>query len=803
MARRGRKSGKGKRGGDSSSPGGRKGRGRAGATSGPGKKSGGKAGRSGRGGKKAALQTRILEVLDAVPGGRPVPQRALARRIGLQANGGRVLSRLLDELVSSGQVIDAGQGRFKRARRDGLIEGRVTALESERGRDEGARVLDGSGRTWRTPRANEARVGDRVLVQPIGDVAEARGEIVRAVGGARDHMIGVLERGHGPAEVTPYRDDGFWRITIPERHLAGAKAGEVVAVELLESDQSQKKKRPERGRRPPGAENLVGRVTERIGRPGSPEADFRAVVWHRRLPVAFPPQVLSELEGIPDTLPERAFERRRDLRDRPFLTIDPATARDHDDAVFVEAAKGGGDWLWVAIADVAHYVRPGTAVDREAERRGNSVYFPDRAIPMLPDRLSGDLCSLRPEADRLAMVVRLFVDADGRVQRPEFIEGVIRSHAKIAYEEAAEILEARDRQGFESERSAEILDQVTALGRVAKRLHRRRSRHGALDFELPEPVVKLDDRGRVLDIVRSERSDAHRAIEEAMLAANRAVAQLLVHETRPTIHRVHESPGDEALDELRELFGQFGLLETSRPQLGVRELQQALDAARGHRAERLIHTQVLRSMKQARYGAESLGHFALAFEAYLHFTSPIRRYADLVVHRALKARARARPPALAGALSHLAVRLSGLERRAVAAERDMLDLKKAALMAGRLGERFEGVVTGAAEQGVYVTLDHPFVEGLVPSRVLPRGAVYDADRRAWRSARGETGLGIGERIEVQVVGVDPLKGWVNFKLAGESAPDGGDGGLKKERPRGRPARGKAAPSRGRTRRSRP
>jgi len=549
----------------------------------------------------------------------------------------------------------------------------------------------------------------------------------------------------------------------------------------------------------------VGRVVQRFGRPGSPEADFRAVVWHRRLPVEFPPKVLSELEGVPDELPQKAFEERRDLRDRPFMTIDPATARDHDDAVFVEAGPDGGDWLWVAIAEVAHYVRPGTALDREAERRGNSVYFPDRSIPMLPDRLSGDLCSLRPDTDRLAMVVRLWVDGEGQVHRPEFFEAVIRSRAKLAYEEAAAILEAGSRHEAVLERSPETLSQVRALGGVARRLQRRRKQQGALDFELPEPVVKLDERGRVLDIVRSERSDAHRAIEEAMLAANRAVAQMLVGDARPTIHRVHEAPDEESLDELRQLFGQFGLLETASPRMGVRELQQGLEAARGHRAERLVHTRVLRAMKQARYGAVSNGHFALAFEAYLHFTSPIRRYADLVVHRAIKARLRRHPPDRADVLAHLAVRLSALERRAVAAERDMLDLKKAALMAGRLGERFEGVVTGAAEQGVYVTLDRPFVEGLIHARGLPPSAFYDAERQGWQTGRGDSDLGIGERVEVQLIGVDPLKGWVNFRLIqGEASDDDGSEKkpLKKERPRGRPVRGKAAPNRGRGRRSR-
>lgn len=755
----------------------------------------GKSSKSGKASKKQVLQSRIVELLEASPGGRPVPQRALARQLGLQAGGGRLLSRMLDDLAARGLILDAGQGRFKRPRRDGLVEGRVSALHGEPGRDEGASVIDGGGRTWRLPRGGEARVGDLVLIQPIGEVEAGRAELVRAIGGAGDLVVGILERGHGQAEVTPYRDDAQWSIAIPEKHLAGARAGEVVAVEPIAST---------RGRGPGGGgARPVGRVVERIGRPGEPEADFRAVVWHRRLPVSFPEAVLSEIEGLPDALSSRALEGRRDLRDRDFITIDPLTARDHDDAVCVEPGPDGGDWLVVAIADVAHYVRPGTALDREAERRGNSVYFPDRAIPMLPERLSGDLCSLRPDVDRLAMGVRMLVDRDGRVQRPEFFEAVIRSRAKLTYEAAAALLEGRRPLESHAAGVARVAAQVEALGRVARRLQRRRMQAGALDFELPEPVVKLDDRGRVLDIVRSERTEAHRAIEEAMLAANRAVAQLLVHEGRPVIHRVHESPDEEALDELKALFGRFGLLDSAKSRLGVRELQQVLEAAKGHRAERLIHMRALRAMKQARYEAASLGHFALAFEAYLHFTSPIRRYADLVVHRALKARLAGRPGAQLQALTHLAARLSALERRAVAAERDMLDLKKAALMAGRLGEKFEGVVTGAAEQGVYVTLDHPFVEGLVPGRELPPGATWDAAAQTWRTGRGESRLGIGERLQVQVVAVDPLKGWVNFRLLDEHGEARPVADLRKGRPRGRPARAKDAPTRGRGRRRRP
>jgi ribonuclease R len=612
---------------------------------------------------------------------------------------------------------------------------------------------------------------------------------VRVIGGARDRMVGILERGHGAAEVTPYRDDARWRVFVPEKQLAGAKSGEVVVVEILPAARG-------RGRAASPRSAPAGRVVERIGRPGEPEADFRAVAWHRRLPVEFPAGVLAEIEGLPSEIPPRAVAGRLDLRDRDFVTIDPVTARDHDDAVFVERDPKGGDVLWVAIADVAHYVRPGTALDREAERRGNSVYFPDRAIPMLPERLSTDLCSLRPDEDRLAMVVKLHVDASGGTHRPEFHEAVIRSRAKLSYADAWSVLE----HGTEHALDAPIAEQVERLGRVAERLRHRREAEGSLDFELPEPVVDLDERGRVKDIRRFERNEAHRAIEDAMLAANRAVARFLTGEGRATLHRVHEPPDEEDVDALAELFLRVGLLDELPAHVDTRTLQRVLDEARGHREERLVHMLTLRAMKQARYSEAPLGHFALAFDDYLHFTSPIRRYADLVVHRTLKARLAHRPSEAGEALPYLAVRLSALERRAVAAEREMLDLKKAALMAGHLGEDFEGIVTGAGEQGVYVTLDHPFVEGLLPARNLPQACRFDLATHGWISHKGGPRFRLGDRLEVRVVSVDQLRGWVNFGLveeAGSDARSGRDAKVRPERPRGRRARPKAAPSRGR------
>lgn len=672
---------------------------------------------------------------------------ARALHAGRDARG---VGALLRTLEREGRI-ERARGGWRRARAGGL------APAACRREADGTLVAVGEDGRRHPIAEGSALDGERVLLDVTGDVVE----VARAVGGARRDWVGILSRRGREGVVTPYRDDAQWELRIPRGASRGARPGDVV-VAVADSV------RPARGRH--GARNRSApsaRVVEVLGAPGTPEADFRAIAWRHRLRREFPAAVAAAAAACIDALDPTEIERRLDLRALPFVTIDPATARDHDDAVCVESAPHGRTRLWVAIADVSHFVPEDGVLDREARLRGNSVYFPDRAIPMLPERLSGELCSLRPEVDRLVLAVELEIDARGDVRASRFHEAVIRSRARLVYDAAAAVMEG----AAGAEGGDEIASQLHALAALARRLSARRQAAGAIDFDLPSAEIVLGDAGHPTDIVEAPRTMAHRAIEEAMLAANRAVAEHLLALDVPALYRVHEAPTPQALADLRELFESFGLLDLPRgAPLGALEIAAAVQQAVGRPEERLVHTTALRSMRPARYDARCLGHFALAFDAYLHFTSPIRRYADLVVHRALRdvltgsVEARARADARAVRMPILAERTSLCERTAMEAERESIDLAKCVFMKPRVGERFDATVTRIARHGFYATPDPFFVEGLVPLRTL-RGHFEFDERGAMLVARGSgERFQLGDRLRIVVSQVDLARGWIDFAL---------------------------------------
>lgn len=662
-------------------------------------------------------------------------------------------------------------------------------------------------------------VGARIRFEPVGALERRQGVLVRLLEDPSERWVCTLRRRGSQLELIPFGGAEAPPLALGPREAKRAREGDrVVVVPQGERARASGRghaatQRPARSRARggddrPGArrrEGLPVRIVEVLGPAGHPEADHRALAARYRLPRAFSRRARLEAEALSQGIATKELARRVDLRHLPFITIDPASARDHDDALFAEArvrprlarlgtpgSEGSGDarpargagpdvdrsgWgerLWVAIADVGHFVSEGGFIDAEARRRGNSFYFPDRALPMLPERLSSDLCSLRPEQDRLALVVELRLSDAGEVVDALFHEAVIRSRARLSYEEAARWLDEAGRAPSAADGVApEYLDSLQRLARIADRLGGHRRRAGALELALPEVEIAVDDEGRPLDARLRERNPAHGLVEEAMLAANRAVAAVLERARLDAVHRVHPPPEPRRLEALARLLARQGVeppVELDEP--GA--IARVLEALRGAPAEERLHLAALRAMSQARYEAEGRGHFALQFRHYLHFTSPIRRYADLVAHRALKAWLRAAaegaasPRSAAEApsarLERLAIWLSGRERVAVEAEREAAAFACCALLAGREGETFEAVVTGVTEHGLFVRLERPAASGLVPARSLAEDDRLDEEAESLVLAGGGSRIEVGGRVRVRLVGVDDDRGRLAFAL---------------------------------------
>ena len=650
-------------------------------------------------------------------------------------------------------------------------------------------------------------IGAQVAFLPLAKGGgDHRGELTRILSQARDTWVVRIARAPqgGTFRLAPFAGVECPDLILKERDAKGAEVGDRVVVAPLEHiNGGQKKQGTGRGRRHRGSSGgtrpgLPVKVVSVLGPAGSPDSDHQAIVWKHRLASRFSRRALLEAEGLDEAVSAAEMGHRLDLRHLPFITIDPASARDHDDAVFAEeraaaptlrsvngdaedtTARGGktGEraWsrrLWVAIADVCHFVAPGGFIDAEARRRGNSFYFPDRSIPMLPERLSSDLCSLRPEVDRRAMVAELRIGSDGRVVDALFHEALIRSHARLSYEDAA--LWLKDEQGTLGDQpwgaSLRCLDQV------AEDFGKARTAAGALTLELPEVQIVVDDEGHPVDAQLRSRNRAHILIEEAMLAANRAVARALDLAERPTIHRAHPSPSPQKLDDLATLLERHGIDvagDLSEP--GV--LAAALVAAKGMPSEERIHMAALRSMSQARYQLESAGHYALRFDHYLHFTSPIRRYADLEVHRALRKLIRDEPAAETRAArvieraESVAIWLSGRERVAQEAERDSEALASCAMMAGREEQIFIAQVTGATEFGLFIRLQSPAVSGLLPIRLLDGHWELVEEEEALVSQGGRQRMSVGDTLRVRLIEVDSDRARLTFRLAGRQNREG-------------------------------
>ncbi len=555
--------------------------------------------------------------------------------------------------------------------------------------------------------------------------------------------------------------------------------GLIVHVEVVEP--------PERGRMG------VGRVVEVLGRREDFGVDVEMVIRKHGLPHEFPERVLLEAYNMALHAGAASAQGRRDFRSLDVVTIDGETARDFDDAVWVDRLADGTYALHVHIADVAHFVRPGSAIDVEARLRGTSVYFPDRAVPMLPLELSTDLCSLKPNEDRLVLSALLTIDRHGDVVRQEFARGVIRSVERMTYTAVQQILDGDTEATARYERLAPRFRLMEELARI---LNKRRERRGSIDFDLPEPVIDFDEAGEMTAISPAPRYMAHRIIEEFMLAANEAVASHLEHLDLPFLYRIHEPPDADRVMEFEDIAAGFGyslgfaalpvkrfpmvdrkrdgrkirkdlVLADERLEVSSRHYQRLAAKLEGKPEERILNYFMLRSLKQARYSAENTGHFALASHCYTHFTSPIRRYPDLIVHRVLSTTL----PGARGTryemdeLKALAAETSLAERRAADAERELVSWKKSKFMAERVGDHFHGLLVHTAKFGFFVELEEYFVEGLVPIETLPGGRYhFHENTRKIVNPRTRREYSIGDRLEVRLDRVEAFEGKLQFSV---------------------------------------
>ncbi|MGX0876148.1 ribonuclease R [Roseovarius sp. MBR-154] len=711
-------------------------------------------------------------------------KRDIAKAFGIKGAARIDLKRLLKELEDEGHL-----EKRKKTYRDPDRLPPVSVLQINALTPDGellAKPLEWQGEgvepvVLLIPRASDPAlgVGDRILARLQEVKAEAHhyeARLIRRIGANPRKVLGVFRKSEEGGRIVPIdKGDGKeWQV--PRDATGGAQDGE-----LVEAEQAGPKTRLGLPR---------ARVLERLGDPSAPKAVSLIAIHQHGIPDEFPDNVIAEA----DAMKPAGLKGRDDLRDMPLITIDPSDARDHDDAVWAHAdddpKNEGGHVIWVAIADVAHYVRPGSALDAEARKRGNSSYFPDRVVPMLPDRLSGDLCSLHEGVPRACLAVRMQIDAHGEKVGHRFVRGLMRSAASLSYQQ---IQTAMD--GAPDDTCGPLMDEVIRpLYAAHDALQQARRKRQPLDLDLPERKVVLSDEGRVLSVNFADRLDAHKLIEECMVLANVAAAETLVARKSPLLFRVHEEPAPEKLDSLREVAEAAGLVLAKGQVLRTAHLNALLHAAQDTDHSEVINMSTLRAMTQAYYAPQNFGHFGLALQAYAHFTSPIRRYADLIVHRALiTAHGWGKDglsPAEIEQLENTAQHISETERRSMMAERDTNDRYLAAFLSERLGEDFTGRISGVAKFGVFVRLDETGADGLIPVRSLGR-EFFHFDREAGTLMGSDTGLtiGLGQRVTVRLAEAAPVSGGIALDLVsieGEQMPKGGRGG------RGKPPRRKQA-----------
>ncbi|ADU96554.1 ribonuclease R [Thermovibrio ammonificans HB-1] len=691
--------------------------------------------------REKALEEGIFKALHHF--NKPLKAREIAKFLGIPPEEREGLRAKLKELARSGKLVKLRGGKFALPEKMGLVVGKLCVYREGFGFVD---PIDGGKGVFVPGRSMAGAMnGDIVAVEIVKEGREGRreGKIVSVIERAVKKVVGRVEKHKGQCFVVPEDKRIRYDVILTHGDCKNVENGDYVVVEIVSY--------PSETRGP------VGKVVENLGKTG-PKLDIELIIRKYDLPTEFPPEVLEEAEQIPLEVSEEEVKGRVDLRQQLCFTIDGENARDFDDAVAIEKLPNGNYRLFVHIADVSHYVKPGSALDREAYRRGTSVYFPDRCIPMLPERLSNGICSLNPNVDRLTFTCEMEINKKGMVVDYKIYESIIHSKARLTYTIAQRILDG-DREAIEQ--FPHVVESLKTMLELAKILNKKRYKRGSLDFDLPEPVVVLNAEGEPVDIYKAERLWSHRIIEEFMIAANETVAEYMFWTDYPSIYRVHESPDREKLQEFLNFVRSLGIrVPAVKNDIQPKLLQKILEQVEGKPEEKLVNYLMLRTMARAKYSPDNIGHFGLASTYYTHFTSPIRRYADLQLHRLVKMALKGmfKPESIPAWEEKLEVICKHVTERSILAdeaERDVVELKKLQFAANHIGEVFEAIVTGVTEQGLFVETIEQVIPGFVHVTNLKNDYYICVPKQyCLVGEKSGTVFRIGDRVLVKLLAVD-------------------------------------------------